>query len=488
MDVVLLLALLGPPLASAAAALGSPRTIRPAAWLNAVVMPASVAAAVVAAARLVGGSAAIELGRFWRLDALSALLALLVAVVATLASWLGPGLSKGRADETSRSEARIFRVYANLFAATMLLAVCTSNLGVMWVAIEATTVTSALLIPVRRTKAAVEASWKYLLIGSVGIALAFTGTVVAFVDYASTGSSLQTALNWTTLLAAAPHLHPEVARLAFVFLLVGFGTKAGLAPMHTWLPDAHAEAPAPLSAMMSGVLLAVALYALARWKVVIDRAVGADFANTLVLIVAVLTVLVGSVSLVTQSQYKRLLAYSSIEHTGLACFGLALGPVGVFAALLHLTSHAMAKSTAFLLSGRVLDRYETRALAGTEGLLSAMPATGGLFAASVLALVGLPPSGLFLSEVLLVRAGWAGGHALVTGLVLGLMLVAFGSLVNHLQHMLLGPAPDGVAVGERLTWPLVVLAAPLAGLVWLGTSMPSGVHLLLTRAAEVLRP
>src|SRR5207244_1971988 len=145
------------------------------------------------------------------------------------------------------------------------------------------------------------ASWKYLLIGSVGIALALTGTVLAFVDYTSTGGNLQTALNWTTLLAAAPLLHHEVARLAFVFLLVGFGTKAGLVPMHTWLPDAHAEAPAPLSAMMSGVLLAVALYALARWKVIIDIAVGSSFADTLLLVVAFVTILVGSVSLVTQS-------------------------------------------------------------------------------------------------------------------------------------------------------------------------------------------
>jgi hydrogenase-4 component F len=386
------------------------------------------------------------------------------------------------------AEARAFRIYTNLFALTMLMAVSTSNLGVMWVAVEATTVTSALLIPVHRTKGSVEASWKYLLIGSVGIALAFTGTVLAFVDYTSTGGSLQTALNWTTLLKAAPLLHHEVARLAFVFLLVGFGTKAGLVPMHTWLPDAHSEAPAPLSAMMSGVLLAVALYAVARWKIIIDVAVGPGFTDTMLLIIAIATILVGTISLVTQTHYKRLLAYSSIEHTGLACFGLALGPLGVFAALLHLTSHALAKSTAFLLSGRVLERYGTHEISGASGLLTSAPATGGLFATGVLALVGLPPFGLFVSEVLLVQAGWSSGHVLLTGLVVVLMLVAFGSLIHHLQQMLFGPLPSGVKVGERFGWSIALLALPLTALAWIGTMMPASLYSLLIQAAGILRP
>jgi hydrogenase-4 component F len=489
MDAILLLGLLIPPLIAALAALVQPRAIGRAAWFNAATMPLSVAAAAVIALKSAGGAPPLELGRFWRMDALSALLALLISAVAALASWLGPGLAIARtAADGAAAEARSFRIYANLFAATMLLAVSTSNLGVMWVAVEATTVTSALLIAIRRTKASVEASWKYLLIGSVGIALAFTGTVLAFVDYTSTGGNVQTALNWTTLLAAAPSLHPEVARLAFVFLLVGFGTKAGLVPMHTWLPDAHSEAPAALSGMMSGVLLAVALYALARWKVIIDTALGSAFADTLMLIVAVLTILVGSVSLVTQSHYKRLLAYSSVEHIGLACFGLALGPLGTFAALLHLTCHALAKSTAFLLSGRVLERYRTHAIASAPGLLVAMPGTGGLFAAGVLALVGLPPFGLFLSEVLIVRAGWTSGHVVLTGMVLILMLVAFGSLVHHLQQMLFGQVPIGVATGESSSLSLAVLAVPLVVLAWIGTAMPSGLHLLLTRAAAVLSP
>ena len=485
MSTLLFAALIGPPLVSAALAL-VPGQLRLASRVHAVGMCVSTAAALTMAWIMSTGHAPLEVGSLWRIDALSALIAALITISATLAAWLGPGFHA--ADERARVEGRTYRVYVNLFTLTMLAAVTTNNLGVMWVAIEASTVASALLIPLGRRRAAIEASWRYLLIGSVGIALAFTGTVLAFVDFSSTGMSTEAALNWPALLAAAPALHPEVARLAFVFLLVGFGTKAGLAPMHTWLPDAHAEAPAPLSAMMSGVMLAVALYALGRWKAVIDAALGYGFADSLMLIVGVVTLIVGTVSLLTQRDYKRVLAYSSIEHTGLACFGFALGPAGTFAALFHIAGHALAKSTAFLLSGRVVDRYRTHLIAGSPGLLQTIPVTGGLFAVSVLALAGLPPFSLFLSEILLVRAGWLAGHPFLTGAVLVLLLLAFGSLLQHLHRMLFGAAPPEIARGERMSAPLLLLVVPLVALVWLGVALPASVSSLFTLAGEVLRP
>ena len=216
----------------------------------------------------------------------------------------------------------------NLFAFTMLCAVTTNNVGLMWVAIEATTITSAMLIALDVSKASVEASWKYVLLGSVGIALAFGGTVLAYFDFARLGDPQEAVLNWTVLRAAAPSLHPEVVQLAFVFILVGYGTKAGLAPMHTWLPDAHAEAPAPLSAMMSGVLLAVALYAVIRWRAVVAAAVGPAFPDRLLVALGVLSLVIAAFSLLLQRNYKRMLAYSSIEHMGLVCVGLTLGPRG----------------------------------------------------------------------------------------------------------------------------------------------------------------
>ena len=310
-------------------------------------------------------------GALFRADALSALVACCIAAVSGLAMLPWADMGKGPAD-TGR--ARVFRIFGSLFTLAMLMAVTINNVALMWVAIEATTIVSAILIPLHRSKASVEASWKYILIGSVGIALAFAGTVLAYFDFVSLLGRRHDALNWTLLMDVAPTLHPDVLRLAFVFLLVGYGTKAGLAPMHTWLPDAHSEAPAPLSAMMSGVLLAVAQYAIIRWKAVVDAAGGPAFTNQVLMALGLLSVAIGALSLVRQQNYKRLLAYSSVEHSGLICLGLTFGPAGVFASLLHLLNHALAKSMSFLLAGRILARYQSADVDRVSGLVRAMPA------------------------------------------------------------------------------------------------------------------
>jgi hydrogenase-4 component F len=368
----------------------------------------------------------------------------------------------------------------------MLLAVTTDNVALMWVAIEATTITSAILIPLHRTKASVEASWKYILIGSVGIALAFAGTVLAYFDFVSLTGHREHALNWTLLMEVAPTLHPDVLRLAFAFLLVGYGTKAGLAPMHTWLPDAHSEAPAPLSAMMSGVLLAVAQYAILRWKTVVDLAGGAAFTNPVLVTLGLASVGIGALSLVPQRNYKRMLAYSSVEHSGLICIGFTFGPAGIFASLLHLLNHAAAKSMSFLLAGRILRRYRSTELDAVSGVLQAQPATGTLFAAGVLALMGLPPFGLFISEFLLFRAGFAAGQPWVTTAALLLAAVAFVALAGHLVHMLYGPAREDVPGGrEAMPFALAPLALCAAALVVLGLYLPDAVSGLLQRIAGI---
>ena len=420
-----------------------------------------------------------------RADALSTLLAFCVSVVGALAAWLGPGLGD---DGWDGGQARRFRVFANLFVFTMLFAVTTDNVGFMWVAIEATTITSALLIPLHASKASVEASWKYVLIGSVGIALAFAGTVLAYFDFATLVGRETSALSWTLLREVAPALNPRVLSLAFVFILIGYGTKAGLAPMHTWLPDAHSEAPPALSAMMSGVLLAVALYAIVRWHAVVRAAMGPGFAENVLGLLGLLSVAIGSLSLVTQRNYKRLLAYSSIEHTGLICVGLALGPLGVFASMLHLLNHCVAKSMMFLLAGRVLRRYRTAEIDDVAGLLRVMPWTGGFFAAGMLAVLGLPPFGLFVSEFTLARAGFAAGQPLLIALVLALLAVGFIGALGHLNRMLYGPAPGGVPVGESGRWALLPLGACLATLLVLGLALPRAVERLLTGIAGIVTP
>jgi hydrogenase-4 component F len=484
---MLFLLLILPPLAACILSMAVRRHSRALGWANVAGAALSLAASAALCVRIVTGSpATVAPDAVWNVDALSALLAVCITLVTLLAAALGPGL-----DDTDRwdpAAIRRFRIFLNALAFTMLVAVTTTNVAFMWVAIEATTITSAIIIPLERTKASVEASWKYLLICSVGIALAFAGTVLAYFDFVSTTGPLPSALNWDVLRAAAPSLRPELMRLAFAFILVGYGTKAGLAPMHTWLPDAHSEAPAPLSAMMSGVLLAVAMYAIVRWKAVVDASLGPAFTNTLLIWAGLLSLVIGTFSLVIQRHYKRMLAYSSVEHMGLVTIGLALGPLGTFAAFLHLVNHAVAKSMSFLLAGRILTRYRTSEVAGVSGLLRAMPWTGGLFGIGLLSLVGLPPFGLFLSEFLLVRAAVVTGRLWVAGAVLTLLFIAFTALLGHLNRMIYGPVPDGVTVGERRGWHVVSLAACAVALLVLGVALPWPVTEILNRTVSILAP
>jgi hydrogenase-4 component F len=479
------LALVGAPLAAAlAAALVRPYH-RGVGVAGALLSTLSLAAALRLTGQVLAGAVPTwGPSDMMRVDALSALLAVCVAFVAALASWLGPGI--GRDEHYTPAQARRFRIFSGLFSFTMLIAVTANNVAIMWVAVEATTIASALLIPLHVSKASVEASWKYILIGSVGIALAFVGTVLGYSDYVHLAGERESALNWTSLIAAAPSMHPRVMALSFVFIVIGYGTKAGLAPMHTWLPDAHGEAPAPLSAMMSGVLLAVALYAIIRWKVVVDLAVGPELPDRLLLVLGLASLAVAALSLVGQRQYKRLLAYSSIEHTGLMCVGLGLGPLGVFAALLHLVNHAVAKGMMFLLSGRILDRYRTSEMGEISGLLRTMPVTGGLFAAGMLALAGLPPFGIFFSKFLLVRAGFATGHAWLMAMVLVLLLAAVIGMLTQINGMLYGARPDGVRAGETRRWGLVPLALCAVLLVALGFGGFGSLQTLLDLAAEIV--
>ncbi|MET0501800.1 MAG: proton-conducting transporter membrane subunit [Candidatus Binatia bacterium] len=455
-------------------------------WVSACLSLVSLGAALAFAASLLDGSEAPTFGpsELLRADSLSALLMVCVAAVATLALCFSPGL--GCESPYDVAQLRRYHVFVNLFIFAMLLAVSANNVGIMWIAVEATTIFSAMVIPLALTKASVEASWKYIIISSVGITLAFVGTVLAYFDFVTLSGRADNALNWPVLLSAAPSLHPEVMRLAFVFLLVGFGTKAGIAPMHTWLPDAHSEAPSPLSAMMSGVLLAVALYAITRWKVVVDAALGPAFSNQLLLLLGLFSLLVAAFSLVIQRNYKRMLAYSSIEHTGLICIGLGLGPLGVFAAFLHLVCHTVAKSMLFVLSGEVLHRYRSTELERVSGLLKVMPWTGALFMGGVLAIVGLPPFGLFISEFALIRAGFAAGRPGLMAAVLALLAVGFVALLRHSNRMLYGTPPQGVTMGEVGSWRMAPLFVSVSALVVLGLALPAVLEALLNQVVKVV--
>lgn len=455
-------------------------------WINATLSLVALGAAIVFAGHAARGDVAPVFGpgELLRADGLSALMMVCVAAVASLVLFQSP--SFGRETQYRPWQLRRYQFFINLFIFSMLLAVSVNNVGVMWIAIEATTIFSALLIPLTLSKSSVEASWKYILICSVGIALAFAGTVLGYFDFVSLSGRVENALNWPALLSQAQSLHPEVMKLAFVFLLVGYGTKAGIAPMHTWLPDAHSEAPSPLSATMSGVLLAVALYAILRWKTVVDATLGSGYTNKLFIALGLLSLVIASFSIVLSRNYKRMLAYSSIEHTGLMCLGLALGPLGVFAAMLHLVNHTAAKSMTFLLAGRVLHRYHTAQIRDVSGLLKTMPGTARMLAVGILAIIGLPPFGLFISEFALIRAGFATGHPWLMGAALALLSIAFVALISHLNRMLYGPPPKDVAVGEKNVWPLALLSFNVAALVTLGLTLPESFKNLLNQIVGIV--
>lgn len=455
-------------------------------WINALLSLAALGAAIRFAGHAArgGGAPVFGPGELLRADGLSSLLMILVAAVASLTLFLGPGL--GRKASYSASQLRRYQLFINLFIFSMLLAVSANNVAVMWIAIEATTIFSALLIPLTLTKASVEASWKYILISSVGIALALAGTVLSYFDFVTLSGRAENALNWPALLQNAPALHPEVMKLAFVFLLVGYGTKAGITPMHTWKPDAYGEAPAPLAALMSSALFAVAMYAILRWKVVADAAIKDHYADKLLLALGLLSLLIAAFSIALARNYKRMLAYSSVEHTGLICLGLGLGPLGVFAALLHLVNHTTAKSLMFFLAGDIEQKYGSPLIKQARGLLRVAPWTGGLFAAGLLALMGLPPFGLFISEFALFRAGFATHHPWLMGAALLLLLVAFVSLINHLNKMLFGAAPEGVAVGETGGWRIAPMMLSLVMMVALGLTLPASLKELLDQIVRIV--
>jgi hydrogenase-4 component F len=424
------------------------------------------------------------LGGFLRADALSALLIVVITLVGAIAALFAIGYLRAEYGDRQPARVRLFYGLFHVFTFTMLLAVSTDNLGVMWVAIEGTTLATVFLVNLHQTRTSLEAAYKYLIVSSVGIALAFMGTVLMY--YAATTQTADIALDWTSLRAAAASLNPQIVRLAFVFILIGYGTKAGLAPMHTWLPDAHSEAPAPISALMSGVLLNVGLYALMRFRIIADVAAGPEFAARLLLGIGLLSLLVAAGFLLTQRSYKRMLAYSSVEHIGLACLGLGFGGAwGLFGALLHVVNHALAKSMLFMLSGGILLKYHTTDIDGVRGLLRTSPLAGGMFLAGVLGLIGLPPFAPFVSEFLIFRAGFEGGAPWVAVAGIVLLAVVFAGMLRSVNGMLYGETPEGATRGDVLRWSFAPLAINIGLLLLLGLTMPGLLVEALNKVVKV---
>ena len=458
---MLLLTVLAVPLAAGALA-GALPWRRAIGWAmvlaNAAVLALGIALAVQADRRQV----ATGLDGALRADALSAFMVVVIGAISLLASiqsvrYLAVEIARG---EHGARHASLYSLLVQVFVACMLAAVLSANLGALWVAVEATTIATTFLVGHRRSDKALEASWKYVLICSVGIALAFLGTVLVYfaalhVPGHAAGASV---LDWTSLMRASHRLDPAVVRLAMALLVLGYGTKVGLAPMHSWLPDAHSQAPAPVSALMSGVLLSVAFYALLRFKAVADGTLGPGFTRTLLVIVGLASLLVAASLLLTQHDVKRMLAYHSIEHMGLIALGAAAGTtLAVAAVLLHILGHGLAKAVLFLASGEILIEEGTSEIDEIPALLSRRPLLGGIFGLGLVALLGLPPFSLFVSELNMVRGELAVGLGWAAGLSLLSMAVIFAAVMAHGRHLLLGGSDRSPSATTRL------VGIPLAG-------------------------
>lgn len=422
------------------------------------------------------------------LDAVSAIFLLPVAIVygtvGLYTTWYVRAESIGdHEDERYRRE---FLALTNAFACAETIIPLLTNLAGVWVALEVTTIFAALLVRLQGTAAALEAAWKYILIASCGLAIGLIGVVVL---YASAAAVLgpHHSPQWTAYFAAARRFNPDGVRLAFLLALVGFGTKMGLAPMHTWLPDAHGAGPTPTSAMLSGVLLSDAMYVIVRFTAIANAAVGTGMTQRLFFIVGLLSLFVGAFFLLRQRDIKRMLAYSSIEHMGIIACGLAFGVrFAVTGALLHAINHAATKSLAFLSAGRLSSRFETREIAGISGGVTVLPVSGTLFALAGLALAGMPPFGIFRSELMILAGGFAARTWYVAIVVIALLVIAFAGIVRWTVSVSTGEPPAGIRRGERDAGAFAAMLLGFVVVLGLGLVVPSPLESLLGSAYHIV--
>ncbi len=430
----------------------------------------------------------VQIAHGWvRLDSLGAVFLLATGLLYAVAGVYSVGYL--HADEQTGDFARFARRYfalLNLFAWSMLLVPLAADFGTLWVTVELTTVISALLVATDRTDAALEASWKYVLIASSGLGIALLSIIVL---YATGTHALGDVYlpRFARLIAHAHGFSIDAVRLAFVLAVVGFGTKVGFVPMHTWLPDAHSEAPAPVSAMLSGSLLAGAFYAILRFFQVAVAAGERSFAEHVLIVFGALSLVVASLFVLRQSNYKRLLAYSSIEHMGVIALGIGFGaPLAVAGALLHVITHASAKGLAFFGAGSLLRGYDTKEIAEVTGAGTTMPWTGPMFLAAALALCGLPLSGVFRSEFQIVCGGFAEPQYVGVTLLIVFVNLAFFGILWHAGRMVLTPAAGTVARGEVSAWLVAGMLGCLLVVVALGVHLPGDLTALLANAGHRL--
>ncbi|HEY5273145.1 MAG TPA: proton-conducting transporter membrane subunit [Acidimicrobiales bacterium] len=429
-------------------------------------------------------------GPAFRADALSIVFLVPTTFLYATTSIFAAGYLHLPAGDAGRRYARRFYAGLNIFCWSMAVAPLVNGLALLWVAIEVTTVVSALLVAIDDTDGAIEAAWKYILLASLGLGIALLATI--FMYYAGTkvfGSSYD--LSYGKLLSGAHGFPKEIVRLADVLAVLGFGTKMGLVPVHTWLPDAHSEAPTPISALLSGALLAMSFYAILRFFQVSVRCLGPTFPRNVLLIFGLASLALAALYLLSQRDLKRLLAYSSVEHMGILAIGMSFAaPLAIVGVLLHVIAHAAAKGTAFFGAGSVVRKFKTKDMARIRGGVGLLPWSGPMLVLAVLALSAMPPFGIFRSEFLIVAGGLSDPHDVLAAVLVVLVTVAFFGLSWFTTQTMLTPVPEreglGLERGETSRLIVVAMAVGLVGLVVLGVHVPGQLSDLLHDAATQL--
>ena len=430
------------------------------------------------------------MGGFLRADALSALVIGLTAFVALVCAIYAVGyfrrdLSEGRITEL---QLRRYYVLTPLFVFAMLLAPLADNLGVMWVAIESTTLASVLLVTFYNQKTSFEAGWKYIIIGSVGISLALFGTVITYSSAVGVlGEHAGQGMNWSVLVEIADKFNPTAMRLAFVLVLIGYGTKAGLAPMHTWKPDAYAEAPVPAATLLAAAFINCAIYSIIRFDVLAEKCLGHEFPSRLLIGFGVFSILLAAPFVLVQRNFRRLLAYSSIDHAGIMVAALGFGgKLGALGAMLHMLFHGVTKPLMFFSAGNVEQHYGSPYLRKVHGVLHRLPWTGGLFLLATFAVIGTPPFSIFQSEFTALSAALAANHTWAAGLfVLGVVTVFVGFLL-HMSRMNLGASPETTAPAAECPWKLGAMLVVAAVILAFGFWVPGPILALVTQSAHII--
>ncbi|MEZ0370513.1 MAG: proton-conducting transporter membrane subunit [Candidatus Sericytochromatia bacterium] len=379
-------------------------------------------------------------GHFY-FDALSAWMVTVIVLLQLLAALYSKWYMRNEMCHEPAGSRKLNQYYFlfDAFVLMLLVMVSSNHLGLYWIAIEGSTLATAFLVGFYRREQSIEAAWKYILICTVGISLALIGIVLLFYAVLQAEGVRELGLQWDYVRDLAPRLDPDLMRFAFVFILIGYGTKAGLAPLHSWLPDAHSEAPAPVSALLSGALTSCALYGILRFSLIVDVAVGEPFTRRLLLFFGLVSLAVALPFMLVQNHVKRLFAYSSVEHIGILAIGIGLAsPLAMLGALLHILSHGLLKSAAFFITGNLTQQTGTHHIDRLRGLLQSMPANGALLLVGGLALAGAPPFVAFLSEFYILRAGIVLGQWLPVLLLLAALVVAFVAFLRHLLAMTMG--------------------------------------------------